>query len=242
MHTNIGAAMKQSVLLDLLDETGRRIHGSYLELYDQGRYHGSIEVELVYDFADLYSKEETRNAFYMGQGLARWECGVLEDCDIERIAAAPASDSQAELLEVLSSAVKKVRSRKNRRRNLAPYGPGVGLSVSTENKYCAFFVSAVNTATGDCLVEQFDYFEDVPPCIEDFQARRRLVLTHGNWKNDSTVCWYSIMKTCQPDARYIQPICKVDLVPDDATDCWAFTGWSAQPICQAPLQRRWEGR
>lgn len=233
--------MKKSVL-KLLDKSAERVYNEYLALYDRGRYHDSIDIELRYELAEFANSPDWNASYNLGLSIARWECGGISDDDFGHIAvfAENGSTVHGELLEIVSTPPSKPRARKNKKKNLAPYGPGIGLSILTDDeKYCAFLVlDAKNDEMN--LIAELDYFEDNPPDQSTFEARRWLTLTHHRWQGVRDITWLWTGKRSRPDSRYVTAVCKITLRPDDPKDSNTYSFWSDRPFCQAPAQRRWD--
>lgn len=226
-----------------LGPAGLRLYTKYLALYDLGRWHSAIEVEISADEPGWDRDPDCARALWLGVAAAQRECRALS-LAVASLAQVHARTEDRDLLAWINDPPRRPRPRKNRARLLPPFSPGIGLSFHfpESGHYTAALVLAVKEASpnrqGQNYLAQLAYYAPEAPERAVFESRSWLTVPNLHrmtlpeegaaplsWHYDVEACWRGTGKSFAPDPAKLSPVCKIALRPDDPAPFRCFSGW-----------------
>jgi hypothetical protein len=196
----------------LSDDFARDVYDEYLERYNAGGDHPTVFAAVKKRFRSDLQDSDYGPLFWLAVAKAQWDCGDLNPevhVKVQAIIAqgegldrwreqgsaglAKRQRALAGFLERLGSPNPRPRRRRPLVRKEAPYPPGTCLALRLrDGEYGAAIVLAVDKSvkTEDIsLVAVLHHKSPSLPTQSVFEARRWLILTHHNWKNEPARHW-----------------------------------------------------
>lgn len=181
------------------------VYGDFLESYDDGDELVDIHDDMVEAAEDL--DEEDTVEFWLGLAQAEWECGYQNAETYEQVRRIIVSklglakwhgaedERQAvllEFLECLSKPVAEPRQRQEKVPEQPVYLEGTCLAVKLYVGGYGAVIVLRNVAHNDyvhSLLGGLKGVFQVPPCMEVFEKREWLKLTHHNFRGNLHLTW-----------------------------------------------------